>query len=42
MWYHWYNLSQEERLMMRFPITDLLEEQECYNYLLRTLHTLTV
>lgn len=24
--------------MMQFPITDLLEEQECYNYLLHTLH----
>jgi len=24
--------------MMQFPITDLLEEQECHNYLLRTLH----
>jgi len=24
--------------MMRFPLTDLLDEQECYNYLLHTLH----
>ena len=24
--------------MIRFPITDLLNEQECYDYLLRTLH----
>jgi len=24
--------------MMRFPITDLLDEQECYDYLLRVLH----
>ena len=24
--------------MMEFPITDLLSEQECYNYLLRILH----
>jgi transposase len=24
--------------MMRFPITDLLDEQECHDYLLRTLH----
>jgi transposase-like protein len=24
--------------MIRFPITDLLDEQECYNYLLRVLH----
>ncbi len=24
--------------MMRFPITDLLDEQECYDFLLRTLH----
>ena len=23
---------------MRFPITDLLDEQECYDFLLRTLH----
>ena len=24
--------------MMRFPITDLLDEQECYNFLLQALH----
>jgi hypothetical protein len=24
--------------MMQFPLTDLLDEQECYNYLLRTFH----
>ena len=24
--------------MMQFPITDLLDEQECHDYLLRTLH----
>jgi transposase len=24
--------------MIQFPITDLLEDQECYNYLLRVLH----
>lgn len=24
--------------MMRFPISDLLTEQECYDYLLRVLH----
>ena len=24
--------------MMRFPITDLLDEQECYDHLLRALH----
>jgi transposase-like protein len=24
--------------MMRFPLTDLLDEQECYDYLLRVLH----
>ena len=24
--------------MMRFPLADLLDEQECYDYLLRTLH----
>jgi len=24
--------------MIQFPITDLLDEHECYNYLLRTLH----
>ena len=23
---------------MRFPITDLLDEQECYDFLLHTLH----
>jgi transposase-like protein len=24
--------------MMRFPISELLSQQECYDYLLRTLH----
>ena len=24
--------------MIRFPITDLLNEQECYDFLLRILH----
>ncbi len=25
--------------MMRFPVTDLLSEEECYQYLLDALHT---
>ena len=25
-------------MTIRFPITDLLDEQECYNFLLKTLH----
>ena len=24
--------------MMRFPISDILNEQECYNFLMRVLH----
>ena len=32
------DLLQEGVLTMQFPITDLLDEQECHDYLLRTLH----
>ena len=38
VWYSSRQILAGESLMMRFPIADLLDEQECYDYLLRALH----
>jgi transposase-like protein len=38
VWYLGRQIFAGESLMIRFPITDLLDEQECYDYLVRTLH----